>query len=93
MKRIQLLETSLSELIKLIEEIIERKVRSLEDNFQPKTPPEFLTRDEVAALLKVDRSTVYNWTKRGILIAHQIGSRVYYKREELENAIVKLTVR
>ena len=64
----------------------------MEENFQPKTPPEFLTRDEVAGLLKIDRSTVYNWTKKGILNAHQIGSRVYYKREELENAIVKLTV-
>ena len=41
-------------------------------------------------MLSVDLSTVHNWTKKGILTAHQIGGRVFYLRTDVENAIVKL---
>ena len=41
-------------------------------------------------MLKIDLSSVHNWSKRGILIPHQIGNRVYNKLQEVENAIVKL---
>ena len=60
-----------------------------------KAPPqkkltEYLPRVEVAEMLKIDLSSVHNWTKKGILTAYQIGGRVYYKRTEVENAIIKL---
>ena len=41
-------------------------------------------------MLKIDLSSLHNWKKRGILQAYQIGGRVYYKRDEVELAIVKL---
>ena len=64
--------------------------RKATQHFQPKEPVEYLSRQETAELLKVDLSTIHNWTKQNKLVAYSIGARVYYKRKEVENAIVKL---
>lgn len=74
----------------LFDEVITSKFNDLKKHFQPKTPNEYLTRVEVAEMLKIDLSSVHNWTKKKILISYQIGGRVYYKRAEVENAIVEL---
>jgi hypothetical protein len=71
-------------------EKLQKSIDYLNSHFEPKTPTEFLTRQEVATLLKIDLSSVHNWTKKKILISYQIGGRVYYKRKEIENAIVRL---
>lgn len=65
-------------------------ISRLEKNFQPKEPTEYLTRNEVAELLKCDLSTIWLWTKKGKIISYGIGNRVYYKRSEVENAMVRL---
>jgi len=69
---------------------IKSELADLKKNFQPKEPNEYLTRNNVAKMFSVDLSTVHNWTKRGILHAKQIGGHVFYLRDEVENAIVKL---
>jgi len=71
-------------------DLIKSQLKDLKKHFQPKEPNEYLTRVEVAEMLKIDLSSVHNWTKKGILISYQIGGRVYYKRAEVENAIVEL---
>ena len=71
-------------------EDIKKQIEDLKKHLQPKEPTEFLTRNEVADLLKINLSTVHNWTKNKTLIAYSIGARIYYKRTEVENAIIKL---
>lgn len=71
-------------------EFFKQQLADLKKNFQPKEPTEYLTRNEVAELFKIDLSSVHNWTKKGILQAYQISGRVYYKRTEIESAIVEL---
>jgi excisionase family DNA binding protein len=51
---------------------------------------QFLSRNEVAKLLKISISTVHNWTKRGILTPYHIGGRVYFKPSEIENSMFKI---
>src|ERR1035437_9016644 len=67
---------------------IQNQLTELKQNFMPKIPNEYLTRAQVAEMLKCDLSTVHNWTKKGILIPYGIGNRVYYKRQEVEAAMV-----
>jgi hypothetical protein len=55
-----------------------------------KEPKKYLTRQDVAEMLQIDLSSVHNWTKKGTLTSYQISGRVYYKLNEVENAIVKL---
>lgn len=59
-------------------------------NFQPKTTEEYLTRQDVAELCQVDISTVNNWKNNGILNAYGLGGRVYFKRSEIEKAMIKI---
>lgn len=55
----------------------------------PKPPPTLvlMNRAETAQLLGVSLPTIYNWTKKGILTAHHLGNRVYYKKHEVIQAM------
>jgi len=90
MQQIQFIGTTPTALIDLIDETVKKRLEELKKNFQPKEPTEYLTRNDVAKLFKIDLSSVHNWTKKGILKAYQISGRVYYKRIEIETAIVEL---
>ena len=74
-------------------EQIKNELTEIKKNLQPKTPAEYLTRKEVAELLKCDLSTIHNWTKRGKLSAYYLGDRVYYKRSEIDSALVLILKR
>ena len=66
------------------------KLEVLINQNKPAPNNEWLTPDEVSQILKVDKSTVHNWTKKGKLKKYAIGNRVYYKRDEVEAALIKL---
>jgi len=68
------------------------EIEKLKTEFRPKEPPEYLTRQDIRDMFKVDMSTVHNWTKAGKIKAYQIGSRVYYRRDEVEQALQPLRV-
>lgn len=70
---------------------IKSELADLKKNFQPKEPKKYVTRNYVAdEIIHCDLSTVHNLTVRGVLKKYQIGGRVLYIREEVENAIVEL---
>jgi excisionase family DNA binding protein len=57
---------------------------------QEKRAEEYLTRKEVAELLKIELSTLHNWCKKGKLKPYGIGNRVYFLRSDIEKALVPL---
>jgi hypothetical protein len=87
---IQFVQVSTEELQSLVSNVLESKLNDFKRNFKPIEPNEYLSRSEVAKMLSVNESTIFNWKKRGILSAFQIGGRVFYKRKDVEDAIVKL---
>ena len=91
MQQIQFIGISPTELKEeIIKDLKIYLVPELSKEFQPKQPTQYLSRNEVAAMLQIDLSTVHNWTKSGKIQSYGIGGRVYYKRQEVENAIVEL---
>ncbi len=90
MAHFQLIEITPEEFKTAILEGVRKELGEIKKDFQPKKPTEYLTREETAGLLKINLSTLFNWTKKGKLNAYGIGSRVYYKREEVEKALVKI---
>src|SRR5436309_340315 len=50
---------------------------------------DYLTRKEVAHLLKITLPTLHDWTKNGLLKAYKIGTRVLYKPNEVKDALEK----
>ncbi len=66
---------------------LRNQLTELRQSFEPKKPTEYLTRNEVAEMLKCDLSTIHNWTKKGKLIPYGIGNRVYYRRDQVESSL------
>lgn len=89
-KQIQFIQVSPEELESNILKGVDKRLSELKKDFQPKEPTELLTRKEVAQLLKCDVSTVYRWTEKGLLKKYGIGNAVYYKRSEVEQALIEL---
>lgn len=92
MKSLQFIQVTPEQLQEAIIAGVNTKLEELKKGFEPKSPTEYLTRREVAEMFKIDISSVHNWTKKGIIISYQIGGRVYYKRSEIETAIVELKI-
>jgi hypothetical protein len=90
MQTVQFISVTPEQLQNAIIEGVKSQLEDLKKHFEPKTPNVYLTRQAVAEMLSIDLSTVHNWKTKGILTAHQIGGRVFYKRSDVENAIVKL---
>jgi len=91
MKQIQFIGISPTELKReLVQDLKNSLIPELSKQFHPKQPTVYLTRNEVAKMLKINLSTVHNWTKKGVLTGYYIQGRVYYKRAEVENAIVQI---
>ena len=91
MSTLQFIQTTPEQLQNAIITGVKIQLDELRKEFQPKQPTEYLTRNEVRDLLQCNLSTVHNLTKRGKLQAYGIGSRVYYKRSEVEQAIKPLS--
>ena len=49
----------------------------------------FLSRKEVAKLLKVCLPTLHEWTKEGLLKSYRIGNRILFKQSEVEEALTQ----
>ena len=90
MNVIQITELTTNELKSLLMEGVQQVVNQIREEFQPKTPTEYLTRKQVAKMLDINLTTLNNWTKKRILTSYAIQGRVYYKRDEVEKAIIKL---
>lgn len=69
---------------------LQAQLTDLKQKYEPKNPAEYLTRAELAKILKCDLSTIHNWTKKGKLKPYAIGNRVYYKRSEVENSLKRI---
>lgn len=92
MKAIQLIDITPEELQQIISDGVKNCLEKSSQIIQNSEQSDILTREETANLLKIDLSTLHNWTKKKILTAYGISSssRVYYKRSEVEQALIRL---
>lgn len=83
--QIQFIQTTPNELVtELKNAIIPELYRQLSEQFQPKQPEEYLSRNQVCELLKINLSSLWRWTTKGTLIGHNIEGKVLYKRSQIE---------
>lgn len=75
-----------------LEEIIKKAVKTQLEEFKKNNgnPDELLTRSEACSYLKINKTTLWNWSKKGKIISYGIGNRVYYKKYELLESLVRL---
>ena len=73
--------------------MVTEALESVQHHHAPPTSPvveELMTVVEVAKYFKKNQSTIINWTKKKYLTRYGIGNAIYYKRKEVESAIVPL---
>lgn len=85
---LQMISVTPEELTGLLVEGMKTEIEKLKKSLT--AGDSYLTRQETANLLKIDLSTLYNWTKKGKLSAYGIEGRVYYKKSDIDNAMVKI---
>lgn len=59
-------------------------------SFQPIQQQEYLTREEVAEILKISMSTISEWNRKGILNPYRLGNTIRYKSNELDQVLIKI---
>ena len=69
---------------------VRAELKQLAQNFQPVQPPEYLTRQETAKILKVSLVTLSDWNKKKILQPYRLGSLIRYKQSEIEQALISI---
>lgn len=67
---------------------VRAELNIIAQNFQPIKPPEYLTRQEVAKILKVSLVTLTDWNKKGVLKPYRLGNLIRYKSEEIDKALI-----
>lgn len=55
---------------------------------QANEPKRYLSADEVCERFGVTKPTIHEWRKRKILKSYKLGARVYYRLDEIENAMI-----
>ena len=79
------------------EEFKEKLIFSLKEVIQEliletkkEKPLEYLTRQQVAEILKISMVTISDWNKKGILKPYRMGNLIRYKSNELEEALTRI---
>ena len=87
---VQIENISVDELTEIIaEKLVDKLEKRIATLISKQNDEELLTRTETVELLKINLTTLWNWTKKGKLTAYGIGNRVYYKRGEIMKALVE----
>lgn len=89
MKNIMIENTSIEELVNEIKQIVKQVIEtySLPPQYDSET---VLTRKETSELLQVSFVTLNKWNKKGVLPAFNVGTRVYYKWNDVQGAMKRV---
>lgn len=86
MKTIHIDNISSEEFLMKIGKILDE---ALTKKFTPvKEPYTLLTREETADKFSISIRCLHNWSKNGLLEPYTMGNRVYFRSDEVEEALV-----
>jgi hypothetical protein len=82
---------SVEELEELLGKTVLKELSQLREEISKNSKDVLLTREETCKFLKVDSSTLWSWTNKGKVKAYGIGSRRYYKKNELIESLKEIS--
>jgi len=80
----------LQSLIGCIDRLKEKQSISLSDNLEEE---QLLKINEVCAIFRVSRTTIFSWKREGWLPYHRISRRIYFKKSEIIAALKKAKIK
>lgn len=88
-KTIQIQEVTVDELADKVADKLLEKIKHYIDDLQSNENDVYLTRTETAAFLKINITTLWNWTNKGKVKSYGLGNRRYYNKKELIDVLKK----
>ena len=85
MENLILKQISVSDFKEIISDTLRDEIRNT-ISAKP-SQEQYLTRKETAKLLQISLVTLWSWSKEGIIQSYTIGSRVRYKKSDIDNAL------
>ena len=80
---------SLADLREFVTELVENGTTEAQAPAEVERTRELMTRDEVCEYLGVTKPTLHRWNKLGYRTCIKVGSKVRYRREDIEAFAVK----
>lgn len=80
---------SLDDLREFVNELLENGTATAPAPVEVERSRELMTRDEVCEYLGVTKPTLHRWNKLGYLTCVKVGSKVRYRRNDIEAFAVK----
>ncbi|MBK7799210.1 MAG: helix-turn-helix domain-containing protein [Saprospiraceae bacterium] len=87
----QVIVLTQDQLNEMLENVVS-KVETIIKNSQRKevTSKEWLTANEVCAILKISQTTLHDWSNKGIIIKHRIGDRIRFRHDEIQESLLRM---
>jgi RNase P/RNase MRP subunit POP5 len=90
-KAIKIINVSSQEFEEALRRIIREELGATIDNKPPDDVEKFYTRQQTSGRLKISLPTLNEYTKRGIIEASRVGSRVLYSEESIRKSLNKIS--
>ena len=75
----------ISEIVgKLKSELLADLTKTIKDN----EPNRYFSAQEICERFGISKPTIHEWKRRKILKSYKLGSRVYYRMDDIENAMI-----
>jgi len=87
MENLILHQTPLSEIEAIIEKVVSKQFQSVKLTPQPEKEEKLFSRLECSKLLGISLPTLHEYTKKGFIQAVRIGSRVRYRKQDIDSAL------
>ncbi len=82
-KTIEIQEITVDELADKVADKLLNKIKHYLDDLHTNESDVYLTRQETADFLKINITTLWNWTNKGKIKSYGIGNRRYYNKQEI----------
>tara|TARA_R100000789_G_C2961949_1_gene138205 strand:+ start:134 stop:421 length:288 start_codon:yes stop_codon:yes gene_type:complete len=82
-KKIEIQEITVDELADKVADKLLNKIKHYLDDLHTNESDVYLTRQETADFLKINITTLWNWTNKGKIKSYGIGNRRYYNKQEI----------
>ena len=82
-----IISVKVGDLIKANEALVAKTKEQLEQIITDQSVETYPSRGKVAELLDVDKSTLWRWAKRGILVPLEIGGKRRYKMSDVRRML------
>jgi len=92
MEAIQFLQTTPEQLAEKMFNNIKGLLIDFKNSLPITDPDELMSRAQVCEFLQIDSSTLWKWTKAGKLKSYGISNRRYYKKKEVLESLIPVTV-